>query len=357
MQVTMTAREWRAMIAPITTAKPRVGVLLVRIDAADGMVTATTNRDNTIIRSIAYGDVVESGSVCLPAIGLSEFVRHCTSQTLLTLRLDGSQAIATADTARHVFEAQTPDAVTPYPDQSRSYTTEIALSGSQFAAGVKAVSYAAATDQYRPALAAIMIDAAAPQPTMTAADGYRMSRQRIDVVARTGSAAQILLPIDIVGSAMAMAQESDSLVTISVDDQSLNLTVGRHSMTTPIITSRYPDIDRVLPKTQPVARAHINSRVIIASLKRVISAHPKEQYCHVSIDAGELTITSPAGTTVSLSSTTEGSANIAINPKFFHSAVYGADGDVSLSVYEEANKSLVVERDGYYALVALFARR
>ena len=177
------------------------------------------------------------------------------------------------------------------------------------------------------------------------------------MVVKNNSVAAVIIPKDLVVPAVEMCQQTDSLMEISSNDTTLAMTVGRYTITTPLITSRYPDVSRVLPNTQPIANVRVNGRVLANALKRIIKIDVKETYCHVEIANDELKITAPRGLMVSLPSTVEGSANVVINPRFFHAAALGADGDVSVSVYEETNKSLVVESGGYYALVALFAKR
>lgn len=169
------ARALRAVgrIVPTRTTLP---VLQAAVLAArDGRLTLrATDIELALTTSIA-ADVAVPGETALPARLLAEYVTQLpTGPVRLTLEPERGRVRVTA--ARFVARVATLDP-TEFPTVPALVDDRaIDLDATTFRAALGRVSFAAARDESRPVLAAVLFAFGAEGLTLAAADGFRLAR-------------------------------------------------------------------------------------------------------------------------------------------------------------------------------------
>lgn len=107
--------------------------------------------------------------------------------------------------------------------------------------------FAAARDDSRPILAAVLFEVGEPGLTIAAADGFRLARANIPGVA--GDACHLLVPARAVVEfgRLLVDAETARLITTS-DGGGVHLVADGTTLFSRLVDGRFPDIDRVIPQ-------------------------------------------------------------------------------------------------------------
>jgi DNA polymerase III subunit beta len=133
--------------------------------------------------------------------------------------------------------------VLPPADQS----TALDLDASHLRRAIEKVAFAAAHDDSRPILAAVLWEVGEPGLTLAAADGFRLSRAIIPGV--TGDARHLLVPARAVAEYGRLLVEAEAArLVLTPDGGGLHLVAGGTTLFTRLVDGQFPDIDRVIPR-------------------------------------------------------------------------------------------------------------
>ena len=125
--------------------------------------------------------------------------------------------------------------------QRRSISTR-----SQLRRAIERVAIAAARDDSRPILAAVLFEVGEPGLTIAAADGFRLARVVIQGVA--GDHRHLLVPVRAVSElGRLLADTETARLMTTPDGGGLHLMAGDTTLFTRLVDGRFPDIERVIP--------------------------------------------------------------------------------------------------------------
>jgi DNA polymerase-3 subunit beta len=224
----------------------------VRLDAqSDRLSLTTTDLEVGMTTSVA-ANVSVSGSVCVPARLLSDYVAQLPSETVRLsmnpeghrLRLGCGRFVANLAT----FEAAEFPAL-PDGEEDRGLTLDAAL----LRQAIVRVAFAAARDEVRPVLTAVLFDFGREGLTLAAADGFRLARARLSSV--SAPAQQLLVPSRAVTELGRLLGNSESVRLLpTAQDRGIHAVVGETTLFTRLIEGRFPDVERVIP---PDGKTHV----------------------------------------------------------------------------------------------------
>ena len=126
-------------------------------------------------------------------------------------------------------------------------STALDFNGSQLRRAIERVAIAAARDDSRPILAAVLFEVGEPGLTIAAADGFRLARGRsFRASLATTGICWYLFAQSVSLVAYFLEAETARLMT-TPDGGGLHLIAGDTTLFTRLVDGRFPDIERVIP--------------------------------------------------------------------------------------------------------------
>lgn len=126
-------------------------------------------------------------------------------------------------------------------------------------------------------------------------DGHRLAQAEVDLQENTGSEEvhQCILPRKGVHELLRLIQGSDEPATVTVGKASLQASIGDVTFTSRLIEGRFPDYNRVIPRTEQCDKeAEVDRELVRRSLQRAsILSNEKYRTVRLSFADGSLHVT------------------------------------------------------------------
>lgn len=239
-------RALRLACRALSTRAPLPILQNVLLAANAGSLALTATDGEIGVVTTVDADVMQSGRTAAPARLLAEYVAQLPSEPL-RLRLDQGARRLQASCGRFSAGLSTADPeefpmLPPAHEESA-----INLDARQLARAIEQVAFAAARDDSRPILAAVLLELGERGLTLAAADGFRLARAVMAEV--TGSERHFLAPARAVTEFGRLLAEADAARLVPTpDDGGLHLVAGATTLFTRLVDGRFPDIERVVPR-------------------------------------------------------------------------------------------------------------
>lgn len=238
-------RALRLACRALSTRAPLPILQNVLLTAEPGTLTLTAADGEIGLVTKVTANVTRPGRAAAPARLLAEYVGQLPAEPI-RLMLDTSRSRLRVTSGR--FEASLSTAepdefpILPPADHSKA----LDLNASQLRRAIERVAVAAARDDSRPILAAVLFEIGEPGLIVAAADGFRLSRAVIPGVA--GEHRHLLVPVRAVVELGRLLVDDETARLVSTPDGGgLHLVSGGTTLFTRLVDGRFPDIDRVIP--------------------------------------------------------------------------------------------------------------
>lgn len=240
------SRALRLACRVLSTRAPLPILQNVLLEVTSGSLTLTATDGEIGLVTTLPVDAATPGRTAAPARLLAEYVTQLPSEPI-RLSLDAGKRRLRVTCGRFDASISTADPdefpVLPPADQS----TALDLDASHLRRTIEKVAFAAARDDSRPVLAAVLWEVGEPGLTLAAADGFRLSRAVIPGVA--GNARHLLVPVRAVAEYGRLLVEAEAARMVPTPDGGgLHLVAGGTTLFTRLVDGQFPDIDRVIPR-------------------------------------------------------------------------------------------------------------
>jgi DNA polymerase-3 subunit beta len=240
------SRALRLACRALSTRPPLPILQNVLLTADAGSLTLTaTDGEISLVTTVA-ANVTDSGRTAAPARLLAEYVAQLPSGPL-RLHLDGNRRKLQASCGKFDAGLATadPDEFPVFPEAHQE--AAIDLDARQLARAIERVAFAAARDDSRPILAAVLLELGEPGLTVAAADGFRLARAVMPNV--SGRERHLLVPSRVIVEFGRLLDDTESARLIpTADDGGLHLVAGATTLFGRLVDGRFPDIERVVPR-------------------------------------------------------------------------------------------------------------
>jgi len=218
----------------------------VRLEAQNGGLTLTATDLEIGVTTAIAANVATPGTICVPARLLGEYISQLPSEPVhLTLKPEGHRLRLSC--GRYVANLATQDAAEfpalPAGDEARALT----LDASRLRQAVARVAFAAARDEARPVLTAVLFDFGPEGLTLAAADGFRLARARLAGVVAVPQ--QLLVPVRAVTELGRLLGDAETVRLIpSAENRGVHFVIGGTTLFARLLEGHFPDIERVIPQ-------------------------------------------------------------------------------------------------------------
>ncbi|HZS01210.1 MAG TPA: DNA polymerase III subunit beta [Chloroflexota bacterium] len=235
------------LVARVAPMRPTLPILqMVLLAGEPGRLRLTATDAELAMTTVIPAEVASDGRVAIPARLLGEYVAQLPAQPV-RLTLEAARHRVRAACGSFVANLATAD-----PDEFPALPTADEQSARDLDAGrlrraLERVAVAAARDESRPVLSAVLFDFGAEGLTLAAADGFRLARTRLPDA--TATAQQLLVPARAVAEfARLLAETEAARLLLTPDGRGVLLAAGETALYARLIEGRFPDVERVIPQ-------------------------------------------------------------------------------------------------------------
>ena len=230
--------------APTRASLPILQMVL--IEAEPGRVRLTATDADLAMTTGVPADVATVGRIALPARLLGDCVANLPTEPL-GIKLDPEQHRARITCGRFQAALATADPE-DFPALPAIHEPgAIDLEAGRLRTAIERVVFAAARDESRPVLSAVLFDFGDEGLTLAAADGFRLGRTRLPEA--QASAQRLLVPVRAVAELGRLLVDAErARLILTPDSRGVGFVVGETTLYTRLIEGQFPDFERVIPR-------------------------------------------------------------------------------------------------------------
>lgn len=231
-------------VAPTRNTLPILQTVL--LEGEFGRLTLTATDVELGISTTLAARVEASGRTAIPARLLADYVSQLPAEPL-RLALEGAHKRVRVSCGRFVanLAVSDPEEFPSFPPIDESHSLD--LDANRLREAIERVVFAAARDDSRPVLTAVLFDFGPNGLTLAAADGLRLARVRLPEAA--GDPRQLLVPARAVAECARLLSGADAVRLLETPDaRGIYLATKDTRLFTRLVEGRFPDIERVIPQ-------------------------------------------------------------------------------------------------------------
>lgn len=336
--------EELARVRGITRHRTTLAILgHVLAEASDGVLKLTaTNLDLTLTTSCAC-EVIEAGSVALPADILTQLVSRLTDDEVeIETEENHWGHVRSGASKLRIMGAHPDDFPQAIDPTSLGYYP---VDAAAFSRMVDKTLFSTSTDNSRPQLQGVMIQRNDGHLEMASTDGHRLSRA-ISEIEQWPSQDPVVVPTQ---GLVELKRNLGDELGVAFTDSKIVFGIGPATLVASLIDARFPDLDQVLPRRAEDA-ALIDREVLEQGVRLVSLCARKSESVRFSLsDEGlELYGTDPDTGEARHIVPVEysgGPVKTALNFRYVLDVLSAIEGDVRLQIDDTLSPVLLTDTD------------
>lgn len=283
---------------------PVLGNFLLTAEDESLVITATNLEMG--IRYTIPAQVEEPGRVTLQARVLTDFVASLHSGQMELVNHGGPLTVLVkqASTQAHV-RGNDPDDFPSWVENTGDHVS-LSLDSQVMREAIDHVVFAAASDDSRPVLAGVQMEASGDKLTLAAADGFRMSVRTITMASSLEEPLSIIVPAKAMQEIARILGDADDTIDISVTRNQTQLHAELPDIVffTRLIDGTFPDLKQIIPTTWETRSVVPRDLILDAARRAAIFARSANDIVKFEIappsessETGQITITATAADT------------------------------------------------------------
>ena len=236
------------LVGRAVPARPVQPVLLSVLLEADGdrLRLTATDLDIAISTAVPAAGIEATGRAAVPARLLGEFVAELPAEPL-RLTLDATKHRLRAACGRFAATLAGVDPADFPAPPSEEGAAAFELPAAALKRAIGRVAFAAARDEQRPVLTAVLFDLGTEALTLAAADGFRLARARMPAAAE--AVRQLLVPARaVVELGRVLGDEGAARLSAVPGGRGVRLAWGATTVFARLVEGSFPDVGRVVPR-------------------------------------------------------------------------------------------------------------
>ena len=270
---------------------PILGNIMMVLDGDTISLSATDMEIELVARLVAPGG--EAGEVTVPARKLVDICRTLPEDA--TLEFAAGENRATLRAGRSRFTLNTLPAADFPKTEDIEGQVEATIAQRDLKELIERTHFAMANQDVRYYLNGLLLEFRGQRLRAVSTDGHRLAQAEAGLQEEASSgedeeAHQCILPRKGVQELLRLIQGSDESVDIVVGKASLRATLGDVTFTSRLIEGRFPDYNRVIPRSEQCDKeAEVDRETVRRSLQRA-SILSNEKYRTVRLSFSESTL-------------------------------------------------------------------
>lgn len=287
---------------------------------------AATNLDIAITHYIG-AKVEKEGAVTVPA-RLTQDLVNSLPGGVVDFGLEELKLHISTDKYQSVINGVSAEEFPVMPAIAKGRT--LTLPAAELKRALQQVIFAASSDEARPVLTGVYLHAYEGKLYMAATDSYRLAQKQLGD-APEGS--RLLVPASAMGDVLRIVNDLEEAVSITSDDQQIQLKAGDVELVARLIEGEYPDYRKLIPsKFETTATL---SRTDLVKAAKISSLFARESAGSITLNVDEekqeLSIHSIASqlgeNTATAAAKIKGSGSITLNSRYLLDALNALSGE------------------------------
>jgi DNA polymerase-3 subunit beta len=212
--------------------------------------------------------IEEEGSTTVPSRTLNDMVSTLSGQTVdlsLTVRTQTLNVLSgTSNTNIKCIDAQ------EFPPMLAADIKDgIQINVADLREMIQQVALAASSDEARPVLTGVMVKVEGNTVTMSAADGFRLSRRRVELSSPVSQDVAAIIPARALSELARVAGDADQVVTMSLPKERNQVIFNLKDieLISQLIEGTYPNVEQVIPKSH-TTRTIVSTAAFLKACKQ-----------------------------------------------------------------------------------------
>lgn len=249
MKFSVTTDKIQSALAAVMSAVPAKSTLPilgnVLLEADNKSLKLSTTDLEISITTCIETKIIKKGSIAIPAKTFSEII-NAIPQTEIELEVVNNRIEIRFGTGDYKISGMSADEFPRLPEVNTS--KEIRLPSDTMRKLIQRTSYAASSDETRPALNGILWQTNGEMMRMVATDGHRLAKVEAENAKLQGLYGDVILPPRALNLIGKLGADSVSEIGVIFGDNSVIFTCGNNTISTRIIEGPYPNYEQVIPK-------------------------------------------------------------------------------------------------------------
>jgi len=238
------------------------------------------------IRTRFSATVKGPGTLTLPARKITDICRALPDGADVRIKAEGDKVVVSSGRGRYTLSTLPADGF-PLMQQEVDGTC-LELQQGQLRKLLEKTAFAMAQHDVRYYLNGLLLEVGPGRLTAVATDGHRLAKVEIDCENDVTETSQVILPAKTVAEVKRLLVGSDDPARIRLSERTIELQMGEAQVTSKLIDGRYPEYDRVIPRSPERLAVADRSALRQALTRTAILSNEKYKGVRVTFDAGLL---------------------------------------------------------------------
>lgn len=261
----------------------------VLLSAEGGRLKLAATNLEIAITAWADATVEEEGTITVRSDLLTEFVASLPNDSV-SIELDRrtlSVAVSCARSKAHIKGIGAED----FPTLASIGDTEptARIDPAEFREAIGQVAFAAATDDSRPVLAGVLAEFEGASLTLAAADGFRLSVRRCDLVEPSRESLSIVVPARALQELARIIGDLEEPIDMAVTPNRSQLLVraGSIEFLSRLIDGHFPDVRHIIPQTYGTRMVVSRDEFLAAARRAKLFAQSNNDVVRIQMNPGD----------------------------------------------------------------------
>ncbi|MCP5169468.1 MAG: DNA polymerase III subunit beta [Hahellaceae bacterium] len=248
-------------IAGMVERKQTMPVLsnVLMVASENGLTITGTNMEVELVCDINQVEILQTGSITVPARKLSDICRSLPDQTMLDVSIE-SDRFHLRSGKSHFTLATLPAEQFPNIEESSQDQSITVLQG-DFKKLLDASSFAMAQQDVRYYLNGMLIEIGDNFIRSVATDGHRLAMSTLATNSAGQEKRQVIVPRKGVLELSRLLADPEQEIQIALSESHIRSKIGCYTFTSKLIEGKFPDYNRVIPRG--------GDKVVIANRKEL----------------------------------------------------------------------------------------
>lgn len=271
-------------VVPSKAVIPILSNVLIQATERSVVIFAT---DLTVsVRAKADANVMEEGSVALPAKRLFQLVRELTNPEVLIETDRSGVALITAGSSHFRLHGMDESEFPTFPDLSGGKSFEI--ESSQFSELLVNTAFAAARDDSRQVLNGVYFEVQNGKAIFVGTDGKRLAKLEKKIDWNEDEKQSSIIPLKAVEEMLRLL-EDDEKITLTLMPEKIAFETGSVCLISKLLSGQFPDFERVIPSQDGMKHITLHREELMTLLKQVsLFTSDLSHSVKLSFEKGEL---------------------------------------------------------------------
>lgn len=289
MKFSVPTAQLKAALAPVAraaasrTAQPVLSGALLTVKG-DELILRGTDLTTTASTRVKVSNATD-GAILVPAQLLSTLVNSLAGEST-TVAFDAESASANVTSLRTKTSIRTLNPA-DFPANPAVTGATVKLPASEFKDALKAVMFAAASDESRP-ISGVCIDSSSASPVLISTDSYRLAMCTLDAWKLSEPVDKVVVSARVLADVARYATDAD--VKITIGENQIEFVTNSVTLATRRTVGDFPDVTPLLAMARP-EHCTVEVAGLVEALKRVSPFAPPSGLVTLSIASSAIALT------------------------------------------------------------------